>query len=101
MLQKIDLIGNLTKDAEVKKRNDGSEYILFTVAANETSGDAKRTTYYDVSLGKSGVLDYLKKGQQVFVSGRLSIYQAEKEGKSYLNIHVAAKDLILCAAPKN
>ena len=39
MLQKIDLIGNLTKDAEVKKRNDGSEYILFTVAANETSGE--------------------------------------------------------------
>ena len=100
MLQKIDLIGNLTKDAEVKKRNDGSEYILFTVAANETSGDAKRTTYYDVSLGKSGVLDYLKKGQQVFVSGRLSLSVYVKEDKGYLNAKVKAKDLILCSSPR-
>jgi single-stranded DNA-binding protein len=100
MLQKIDLIGNLTKDAEIKQRTDGSEYIQFTVAANETKGDKKNTTYYDVTVSKSGVIEFLKTGQQVFVSGRLSVSATCKDGVAYLNAYVSAKDLILCSSPR-
>ena len=59
MLQKIDLIGNLTKDAEIKQRSDGSEYIQFTVAANETKGD-KKTTIHLLSLKKSSKIVMMK-----------------------------------------
>lgn len=101
MLQKIDLIGNLVADAEIRSGKDGNEYISFRVAASENSGDEKRTTFYEVSCHKSGVIEYLKKGQQVFVSGRLSLSTNCKDGKSYYNAYVSARDVILCSSPRN
>ena len=101
MLQKNDLIGNLVADAEIMTGKDGSEFIAFRVAASESSGEEKRTTYYEVSCHKSGVIDYLKKGQQVYVSGRLSISANCKDGKAYLNAYVSANHVILCSGPRN
>lgn len=101
MLQKIDLIGNLVADAEVKTRKDNSEYISFRVAAHETMGEERKTTYYEISMGKSKVIEFLKKGQQVFISGKLSLSINTKDDRTYLNAHVSAKDLILCAPPRD
>lgn len=101
MLQKIDLIGNLVADAEIKQGKDGSEYIAFRVAASESFGEEKRSTYYEVSCKRSGVLEYLKKGQQVFVSGRLSISANCKDGKAFLNAYVSASHVVLCSSPRN
>lgn len=101
MLQKIDLIGNLVVDAEIRTGKDGSEYISFRVAVSEHSAEEKNTTYYEVTCSKSGVIEYLKKGQQVFVSGRLSLSVHVKDDKGYLNARVKAKDLILCSNPRN
>ena len=44
MLQKIDLIGNLVADAEIKTGKDGSEFIGFRVAVSENFAEEKRTT---------------------------------------------------------
>lgn len=99
MLQKIDLIGNIVADAELKTGKDGREFISFRVAVNEGNGEEKKTTYYDVTYVKSGVLQYLKKGQSVFVSGRLSLAVALKDDKAFLNAYVSAKDIDLCGYP--
>ena len=93
MLQRIDLIGNLVADAEIRTGKDGSEYIGFRVAVSETIGEEKRSTFYEVNCHKSGVIEYLKKGQQVYVSGRLSISSVCKDGKAYLNAYVSATDV--------
>ena len=95
MLQKIDLIGNIVADAETFSAKEGREMISFKVAANEKSGEESRVTYYDVRMGKSGILPYLKKGTAVYVSGRLSLGAIAKDGKAYLNASVNAKDVIL------
>ena len=100
MLQKIDLIGNLVADAEIRTGKDGSEFIGFRVAVSELSSEEKNTIFYEVTCAKSGVIEYLKKGQQVFVSGRLSLSVYVKEDKGYLNAKVKAKDLILCSSPR-
>ena len=101
MLQKIDLIGNLVADAEIRTGKDGSEFISFRVAVSENSQEEKRTTYYEVNCHKSGVIEYLKKGQQVFVSGRLSLNAIAKDGKAYLNAYVSAAFVNLCSVPRN
>ena len=49
MLQKIDLIGNLVADAEIRSGKEGGEYIAFRVAVSEHSGEEKNTTYYEVT----------------------------------------------------
>ena len=101
MLQKIDLIGNLVADAEIKTGKDGSEFIGFRVAVSENSGEEKRTTYYEVSCHKSGVIEYLKKGTQVFATGRLLVSNREKDGKTYTNLYVTASQVCLCSTPRN
>ena len=101
MLQRIDLIGNLVADAEIRTGKDGSEYIGFRVAVSETIGEEKRSTFYEVNCHKSGVIEYLKKGQQVYVSGRLSISSVCKDGKAYTNAYVSAATVILCSSPRN
>ena len=101
MLQRIDLIGNLVADAEIRTGKDGSEYIGFRVAVSETIGEEKRSTFYEVNCHKSGVIEYLKKGQQVYVSGRLSISSVRKDGKAYTNAYVSAANVILCSSPRN
>ena len=101
MLQKIDLIGNLVADAEIRTGKDGSEFIGFRVAVSELSAEEKNTIFYEVTCAKSGVIEYLKKGQQVFLSGKLSLSVNIKDDKAYLNARVKAKDLVLCSNPRS
>ena len=101
MLQKIDLIGNLVADAEIRTGKDGSEFIGFRVAVSENFAEEKRTTYYEVSCHKSGVIEYLKKGTQVFATGRLLVSNREKDGKTYTNLYVTASQVCLCSTPRN
>lgn len=101
MLQRIDLIGNLVADAEIKTAKDGNDFITFRLAVSENLGEEKRTTYYEVSCHKSGVIEYLKKGTQVFASGRLLVSNREKDGKTYTNLYVTATQVCLCSTPRN
>ena len=57
MLQRIDLIGNLVADAEIRTGKDGNEFIGFRLAVRENSGEEKRSTFYEVSCHKSGVIE--------------------------------------------
>lgn len=101
MLQKIEIIGNLVQDAEVKQTKEGKEFISFRVAVTESAGEEKRTTYFDVNCARSGVLDYLKKGRQVYISGRLSLSAVCRDDKAFLNANVSARDLVLISGGKD
>ena len=101
MLQRIDLIGNLVADAEIKTAKVGNDFITFRLAVSENLGEEKRTTYYEVSCHKSGVIEYLKKGTQVFATGRLLVSNREKDGKTYTNLYVTASQVCLCSTPRN
>ena len=87
--------GNLGKDAEVRTAG-GSTVCGFSLAMTAGYGDKKQTVWLDCSIwGKQaeGALPgYLKKGQQVAVSGELST--REHEGKTYLQLRVNSIDLI-------
>ena len=68
MYQRINLIGNLVADAEVRTGKDGKEFVSFRVAVNEYHGEEKRTTYYDVSCRMTEATKSLKCGNLVFAS---------------------------------
>lgn len=91
----LSLTGNLGRDAEV--RNAGSSTVCsFSVAMTAGYGDKKQTIWVDCSIwgkqAEGSLPSYLKKGQQVAVSGELST--REHEGKTYLQLRVASIDLI-------
>lgn len=102
-MQVITICGNLPEDAVAKTRKDDptKEFISFKVMVNETYGNDKTTTVYDVLYSKTKIFDYLKKGQKVLVVGDLTVTQNEKDGKSYVNLSIRPHRLELCgASPK-
>jgi single-strand DNA-binding protein len=68
--------GTVGRDAEVRYTASGMAILNVTVANNVGFGDKQQTLWVRVALfgkrAESGLQNYLKKGQQVFVSGELS-----------------------------
>jgi single-strand DNA-binding protein len=91
--------GVLGRDCEVRQVG-GSSVLNFTVANSIGFGDKKQTNWVRVAVwGKRAegqLQDFLKKGQQVFVSGELSQreYQSEGVTKTSLELNAAIVDLI-------
>ncbi len=86
-LNRILLIGNLTRDPETKAFSSGTQVTNFTIAVNDrTRGKDKETTMFVKvkAWGKSGDIaaQYLKKGSSVLVDGRLEIEEYDtKDGQ--------------------
>lgn len=80
MYQKITIVGNLGGDPEMRYMPDGTAVTNFSVATNrrwtnqQTGEPAEETTWFRVSVwGRQAETtnQYLSKGQQVLVEGRL------------------------------
>ena len=81
--------GNIGKDA-VKRDAGGTAVVGFSVAMKSGYGEKAQTIWLDCSLwgkqAESGLVQYLKKGQFVVLSGELGT--REHEGKTYLTLRV-------------
>ncbi len=93
--------GTVGRDAEVRYAPSGLAVLNFTVANNIGFGDKQQTLWIRVTLfGKRAegqLQNYLKKGQQVFVSGELtqSEYRAnDGTTKTSLELNANIIDLI-------
>ena len=91
--------GNLGNDAEVGQA--GSTTVAnFSVAVSSGYGDKKTTNWVRCALfgkrAEGGLMPYLVKGQQVAISGELSLREYDKDGvtKSSLEVNVGELDLI-------
>jgi single-strand DNA-binding protein len=104
-LNRVQLIGNLGKDPEVKYTPSGTPVAKLTIATNERFKDKAgewqdRTEWHNVVLWQrlaeiAG--EYLKKGGKVYVEGRLQTRSWEDKQtnqKKYMT-EVVASDLIL------
>lgn len=78
-LNKAILIGNLTRDPELKAIPSGNKVCTFSMATNRTYKDAngvrqEKTDYHNIVVwGKTAenVATYMKKGNQILVEGRI------------------------------
>lgn len=101
MLQAI-AIGHIGGDAEVKQAN-GNEFTTFRIAhTDKWTDDAgqvhENTQWVDVTInGKPSVLEWLKKGQQVFVSGSASmrVYSSAKDRCMKAGLTIKARQIEL------
>ena len=106
-MQSITITGNLVADAQVKTRKDTNgnvlgEFVSFKVACNNTFGEVKETNYYEVTYRKTGVVEYLKRGQSVIVSGSLRIVTSTKDdGSTYMNLHIYNTSVLELTGKKN
>lgn len=79
----VSFTATIGRDVEVKYLPSGQAVLNVSVANNVGFGDRQQTIWFRVVLwgkrAEGSLKDYLKKGQQVFVSGELT--QSEYQGK--------------------
>ncbi len=93
--------GAVGRDAEVRATPSGQSVLNFTVANNIGFGDRQQTLWIRVALwgkrAEGSLQNYLKKGQQVFISGELTQreYQAnDGTTKTSLELNANIVDLV-------
>ena len=102
-VNKVILIGNLGRDPETRYMPNGEAVTNITVATTETwkdrtSGERQektewhRVTFYRRLAEIAG--EYLKKGSQVFIEGRLETRKwTDKEGKDRYTTEIIANEM--------
>ncbi len=100
MFNKVILIGNLTKDPEVRYTPQGTPVASFRLAVNQKykSGDAMKeeTLFIDIVVwGKQGetCAQYLNKGSAALVEGRLQERRWESDGQQRSKFEVVAQQV--------
>ena len=98
-INKVILIGNLGRDPETRFLPSGSAVANISVATTDTwkdktSGEKKEATEWHrvVFFGRLAEIvgEYLKKGSQVYVEGRLQTRKYEKDGQDHYSTEIIA-----------
>lgn len=94
MLNRVILIGRLTKNPELRFTSSGKAVCAFTLAVDSGFGDNKRTDFINIVTWNKvaeNCAEYLGKGKLAAVDGRLQIrnYDDDKGNKKYVTEIVA------------
>ena len=97
-MNKVFLIGNLTKDPELSTTNNGVKFCKFTLAVSRNySKDGKRETdFLNVVVWRAqadNCARYLKKGSKAAVSGSIQTRNYENEGRRVYVTEIAADEV--------
>ena len=104
-LNKVQIIGRLGQDPDVRYTANGSAMVNLSVATSESwtdkqSGEQKeRTEWHRVVMyrGLAEIADkYLRKGAQIYIEGSLQTRKwQDKEGRDRYTTEIVARDLIM------
>jgi single-strand DNA-binding protein len=103
---KVILMGNLTRDPEVRTTPNGQTVASFGLAINRTwrgqdGSQQESVSYIDcVAWGKTGeiIAQYVQKGRPLLVSGRLEQRSWEKDGQKHSKVEVVIEDFNFVSA---
>lgn len=103
-MNQLTIIGNLTKEPELRHTQDGTPVCGFTVAVNRPktkNNQEPGADFFNVNawrgLGEN-CAKYLSKGRKVAVVGRISLRTWEKDGKHGASLEVLAEDVEFLSA---
>lgn len=100
-LNQVTLMGNLTRDPELRQTPTGQNVTSFSLALNrsykDASGEWKEVTdYIDIVCWgplAERVAQYMSKGRRCLVQGRLQSRSWEQEGQKRSKVEVLANDV--------
>lgn len=103
----VTLMGNLTRDPELRQTPNGQSVCSFSLALNRSYKGSdgnwqEATDYIDiVAWGPLGerVAQYLSKGRPALVSGRLQSRSWEQDGQKRNKVEVVAQDVTFLGGP--
>lgn len=93
-MNSVCIIGNLTRDPELRHLPSGTEVCEFGIAVNSKKGDEERADFFDVTtFGKQAEVcaQYLAKGRKVAIEGRLQQDRWQtQEGENRSKVKIVA-----------
>ena len=100
---RVILVGNLTRDVEIKYLQSGMAVTEVGLAVNDRRKNQQgewvdETTFVDVTIwGRSAEIagEYLTKGSPLLIEGRLKLDSWEKDGKKNYKLRVVCERLQL------
>ena len=100
-MKKISIIGNITKDAEVRSFEGNKSVINFDVAVNERFKDkngqkVERTSFIRCAMWRenTSIAQYLTKGTKLYVEGSPDAdAYVNKEGKAVGNLKINVREI--------
>ncbi len=107
-LNKATLIGNLTRDPELRKTANGQSVASFSIATNRAfttqTGEKKEQADYHniVAWGRLAEIcaQYLTKGKKIYVDGRIQSREWEgQDGQKRYRTEIVAENLIMLDRP--
>ena len=108
MLNKIILMGRLTRDPELRKTGSGTAVTSFTLAVDrdfKTQDGEKETDFIDIVAWRGTaefVFKYFAKGRMAVVEGRLQIRNwTDKDGGNRRSAEVIAESVYFGDSKKN
>ncbi len=102
-LNKVFLLGNLTRDPELRQTANGTSVCNFSIAVNEGFGDKKKTSFFNIQSWQKtaeACAKYLAKGRPVLVEGRLQNRSYEKDGQKRTVTEIVAENVQFLAASR-
>lgn len=106
---RVQLIGHLGHDPEIKTLESGKKLARFTVATNENYKNAEglkteETTWHNVVAWNSSAeiaSKFLKKGKEVAVVGRITYRPyTDKNGVQKSSTEIVVTEILLLGSPK-
>lgn len=101
-LNKVMLIGNLTRDPELKALPSGSKVVNFSIATNHSYKDqagnkVENVEYHNlIAFGRTAevIAQYFKKGSQILTEGRLQTknWEDKETGKKVYKTEVLVEN---------
>lgn len=96
-MRRVEIIGNLGRDAELKVTNSGTSVLNFSVGASGSRKEDETVWHSCALFGKraESLSQYLKKGQKVFVRGEFKLRQWSKGDRHGVDVDVTADEVEL------
>lgn len=109
MLNKVQLIGRLGKDPEVRTLTTGAMVASFSIATSEhwkdkTTGEKKESTEWHNIVIWRGLAEvaqkYLHKGDLIYIEGKMTTRSWEKDGVTRYTTEIVANEMKMLGGKK-
>lgn len=99
-MARLDVIGNIGRDCEIRYSQTGTPMASFSIAHSPRArqGQEERTNWYRCTLmgpRAESLKQYLVKGKQVFVRGDFDAREYEKDGQTRTSLDIFVTEIEL------
>ena len=107
-VNKVILVGNIGRDPDIQTTNGGTKVAHVSLATSrrvQRNGSYEdRTEWHRLTLWDRLAQiaeDYVRKGDRVYVEGRIEYDSFEKNGVTIPTAEVTVREIVMLGAPKN